>query len=161
MADTVFYSWQLWTSISRWWGQPVAVQGAGRQIVAVADFDPAHSEVRESMYVYNKLAGIVHDTGARLLIVYFPLSYVIHKEDESRWYSLGIADVSRLMAFDAAFVRYLNDGHIPSINITEQLRKSASTGKRMYFWLDIHWTAAGNASAGRAVADYLTDRIKE
>jgi hypothetical protein len=123
---TVFYSWELWTSISRWWGPPVAVLGAGRQIAAVADFDPAHSEVRESMYVYNRLAGIVHATGARLLIVYFPLSYVIHREDESRWYHLGISDVSRQMAFDAAFVRYLNDGHIPSINITEQLHKSAS-----------------------------------
>ena len=158
---TVFYSWEVWTSISRWWAPPVAVLGAGRQIAPAADFDPAHSEVRESMYVYNKLAGIVHATGARLLIVYFPLSYVIHREDESRWRHLGISDVSRQMAFDAAFVRYLNDGHIPTINITEQLHKSASTGKRMYFWLDIHWTAAGNASAARAVADYLTDRIKE
>jgi hypothetical protein len=25
----------------------------------------------------------------------------------------------------------------------------------MYFWLDIHWTPAGNATAAQAVAGYL------
>jgi SGNH hydrolase-like domain, acetyltransferase AlgX len=60
------------------------------------------------------------------------------------------------MTFDAAFVRYLNECQIPSVDITQQLQKSAQAGKRMYFWLDIHWTPAGNATAAQAVADYLS-----
>ena len=157
---TVFYGWVLWTRLNtdspaRPGERGGAVLGAGREMAAPTDFDPTHPEVREAMHVYNKLAGIVRETGARLLVVYFPLSYAIHREDESRWRHLGILDIPRQMAFDAAFVRYLNEYQIPSIDITQQLQKSAQVGKRMYFWLDIHWTPAGNATAARAVADHL------
>jgi hypothetical protein len=93
-------------------------------------------------------------------VVYVPLSYAIHREDQSRWRLLGISDIPRQMAFDAAFVRYLNECLIPSISLTQQLQKSAATGKRIYYWLDIHWTPAGNAAAARAVADYLMPVIE-
>ena len=110
------------------------------------------------MHVYSNLAGMVRAAGARLLAVFVPLSYAIHREDESRWRHLGIRYSRRQMAFDAAFVRYLNEWQISSIDITPQLQKFAQAGKRMYFWLDIHWTPAGNAAAAQAVADYLTGR---
>ena len=109
------------------------------------------------MQVYDKLGSIVRQAGARLLVVYAPLSYAIHKEDESRWRHLRARDIQRQMTFYAAFVRYLNERQIPSLDITQQLQKSAQAGKkRMYFWLDIHWTPAGYATAAEAVADYLT-----
>jgi N-glycosylase/DNA lyase len=110
------------------------------------------------MYVYNKLAGVTRAAGVRLLVVYVPLSYAIHREHESRWRLLGIGDIRRQMDFDAAFVRYLNNCQIPSIGITQQLQRSAEINKQLYFWLDIHWTLAGNRTAARAVADYLTGR---
>ena len=160
---TVFYGWVLWTRLNT--GSPTRLgeRGggglvAGREMTPPTDFDPTHPEVREAMHVYNKLTSIVRQTGARLLIVHLPLSYAIHREDESRWRHLGILDIPRQMAFDAAFVRYLNECQIPSIDITPQLQKSAQAGKRMYFWLDIHWTPAGNAAAAQAVADHLTGR---
>src|SRR5262249_60703048 len=92
------------------------------------------------------------------LVVYVPLSYAIHREDESRWRHLGIRDIINQMTFDAAFVHYLSEWQIPSIDITRQLQKSAQLGKRMYYWLDIHWTPAGNAVAARAVSEYLIGR---
>jgi hypothetical protein len=88
-------------------------------------------------------------------VVYFPDSYLIHTQDQSRWGYLRKGDSRRQMAFDAAFVRYLNECQIATIDITPELQKSAQAGKRMYFWLDIHWTPAGNAVAAQAVADYL------
>jgi hypothetical protein len=155
---TVFYGWILWTSLNS--GSPARSGeqslGAGREITAPIGFEPTNPEVREAMLFYNKLASIVRRAGARLLVVYVPLSYAIHQEDESRWRLLGLRDIPRHMAFDAAFVRYLNECQIPSIGTTQQLRKSARDGKRMYYWLDIHWTPAGNAAAAQAVADYLT-----
>jgi hypothetical protein len=123
-----------------------------------ANFDPTRPDVLEAIHVYSNLAGIVRAAGTRLLVIYLPLSYAIHRDDESRWRHLGILDISRHMAFDAAFVRYLNDHQITTIDITQQLQKTAETGKRIYFWLDIHWTPAGNVTAARAVADYLTGR---
>jgi hypothetical protein len=108
------------------------------------------------MQLYNKLASIVRQAGARLLVVYVPDSFVIHKEDESRWRLPGIDP--RQVAFNAAFVLYLNKCQIPSLNTTQQLLQSARGGTRMYYWLDVHWTPAGNAAAAQAVADYLIGR---
>jgi hypothetical protein len=161
---TVFYGWMLWTKLNSprsraqlgERGGPVL--GAGREISAPTDFDPTQPEVREAMYVYNKLAGVTRAAGVRLLVVYVPLSYAIHREDETRWRLLGIGDIRRQMDFDAAFVRYLNNCQIPSIDITQQLQRSAEINKQLYFWLDIHWTPAGNGTAAQAVADYLTGR---
>jgi hypothetical protein len=160
---TVFYGWLLWTKVNEAYlphsSEPGdVVLGTGREMVASRDFDPKRSEVREAMRVYSKLAGAVRAAGARLLVVYVPLSYAIQKEDESRWRHLGIRDISRQMAFDAKFVHYLNEQQIPSIDTTQRLKDSSVVGKRMYYWLDIHWTAAGNAAAARVVAEYLTGR---
>ena len=160
---TVFYGWVLWASLNtgspeRAGAQSGAILGTGREIPAPTDFEPTQPAVREAMHVYHKLDRIIHQTGAQLLVVYAPLSYAIHKEDESRWRHLGVVDVSRQMTFDTAFVRYLNERQIPSVDTTQQLQKSAQAGKRMYFWLDIHWTPAGNAAAAHVVADYLTGR---
>jgi hypothetical protein len=160
---TFFYGWVLWTKLTTEWpGQTAqekgAVLGAGREMDAPTDFEPTHQEVREAMAVYGKLARVVRAAGARLLVVYVPLSYAIHGGDESRWRHLGVVDVPRRKAFDAAFVRYLNECEIPSIDTTQSLKKSAQLGQRMYYWLDIHWTPAGNAMAARAVADYLMGR---
>jgi hypothetical protein len=162
---TVFYGWMLWAklntahSLAKPDAKGGAVLGAGRDLPASTIFDPTHPEVREAMHVYGNLAGVVRAAGARLLVVFVPLSYAIHREDESRWRQLGILDIRREMAFDADFVHYLNGCQIPSIDITQQLQKSAQVGKRMYYWLDIHWTPAGNATAARAVADYLMGRL--
>lgn len=161
---TVFYGWLLWTKLNtiHSLAQPGekgdAVLGAGRDMAAWTDFDPTRPEVREAMHVYSNLAGTVRAAGVRLLVVYVPLSYAIHREDESRWRHLGIRDIINQMTFDAAFVHYLSEWQIPSIDITRQLQKSAQLGKRMYYWLDIHWTPAGNAVAARAVSEYLIGR---
>jgi len=161
---TVFYGWVVWAKLNAQYapahtgvkGNPVL--GAGREIFAPPDFDTTYSSVRQSMDVYTKLSGSVRAAGARLLVVYIPLSYAVHREDEIRWRHLGVRDSSRQTAFDAAFVDYLNECQIPSIDLTHHLQKSAEMGKRIYFWLDIHWTAGGNAAAARAVADYFTVR---
>ncbi len=156
----IFYGWTLWTSLNS--GSPVAsggqsgaVLGAGREIPTPISFEPTHPEVREAMQFYKKLARIVGKAGARLLVVYVPLSYAVQREDQSRWRLLGIRDIPRQMAFDAAFVRSLNDHQVPSIDLTRKLRKAARGGERMYYWLDVHWTPAGNTAAARAVAHYL------
>jgi len=158
---TVFYGWLLWSKLHSLYapahtGEGDAVLGAGREILVPPEFDPAHPVIRQAMHVYAELSGSVQAAGARLLVVYVPLSYLIHREDEIRWRHLGVRDIARQTAFDASFVHHLNQSKIPSIDLTPHLQKSADMGKRIYFWLDIHWTAAGNAAAARAVADYLT-----
>jgi hypothetical protein len=159
---TVFYGWVLWTKLHSLepGEEGRTVLGAGRDMAVWTDFDPTTPEVSEAVHVYSNLAGMVRAAGARLLVVYVPLSYAIHRADENRWRHLGIRDITRQIAFDAAFIRYLNQCQIPSFDITQQLQKSAAqSGKRMYYWLDIHWTPAGNDAAARAVAEYLARTI--
>jgi len=157
---TIFYGWQLWTMLDRTPAQVgergSAVQGAGREWYVPPEFDPTSQEVRESMRVYTRLARTTGTGGSRLLVIFFPLSYAIHREDESRWRHLGVVDIAREATFDDAFVQYLNENQIATIDITKQLRDAAESGERMYYWLDIHWTPAGNAVAARAVADHLS-----
>jgi len=145
---TVFYGWILWTNLNS--GSTVHSSEQS------SDFEPTYPEVRNAMQFYKKLASIVGQAGARLLVVYVPDSYAIHREDERRWRLLGMDP--RQMAFNAAFVRYLNEWQIPSVNLAQQLQQSARGGNRMYYWLDVHWTPAGNAAAAHAVADYLIGR---
>jgi hypothetical protein len=159
---TVFYGWMVWTSLNSGSTARSSEQSdamsARREIAVPINFEPTEPEVRDAMQFYNKLASIVCHAGAQLLVVYVPLSYAIHREDESRWRLIGIRDIPRQLSFDDAFVDYLNARKIPSIDLTRQLQNSARDGKRMYYWLDIHWTSAGNATAARAVADYLSGR---
>ena len=121
-----------------------------------ADFNIEKPEVRDATAFYEHLAKAVQESGARLQIVYFPLSYVIYPEDENRWRHLGVRNVAAESAFDAAFVDYLNAQHIPAADITQDLRDAATGRKRLYNWLDIHWTPEGNAAAANAVAGVLS-----
>jgi hypothetical protein len=155
---TVFYGWLLWTRLDALRGDTPdgdgRVLGAGREMKQAEEFDPARPEVVEALGFYRRLADTVRTAGSELLLVYFPLSYAIHPEDEIRWRHLGVQDVEGQMAFDAAFVEYLNGISIPCLDATGELRRAAAT-ERLYYWLDIHWTAAGNRVTARTVADHL------
>ena len=106
-----------------------SVLGAGREMVMTGGYSPQRAKRCEGRCRFmTKLVDVVHAAGARLLVVFFPLSYAIHKEDESRWRHLGVVDITQEADFDAAFVRYLNEHQIASINITQKLRNSANQG---------------------------------
>jgi hypothetical protein len=162
---TIFYGWTLWTMLDSAFATAQhervnKVRGAGREINLPALFSTEDRDVIQSLQVYKRLFRAAHAAGARLLVVFLPLSYSIHEEDQLRWLHLGVVDVGRQEAFNTAFVRYL-DGLMPCIDLTAELRESAQSGQRMYFWLDIHWTAAANAAAARAVADYVAKTFKD
>lgn len=158
---TVFYGWMLWTEMDALLspGPPDrAVQGAGRQFVQESGFDIGKPHVRTATAFYLRLRNAVHASGAQLRIVYFPLSYVIYPADESRWRHLGVQNVAAQQAFDRAFVKYLGDQDIPTLDISPDLHRATAQEKRLYYWLDIHWTPEGNAAAARAVASALARR---
>ena len=157
---TVFYAWVVWTKLDsmRSSGEDEddgAVLGAGRALSSVTDFDTDQPEVADALDFYGKLRSTMAADGTELLLVYFPLSYAIHEEDVSRWKHLGVKDVAAQIAFDESFVQHLNQQGIESLNVTPHLQQAANDGERLYFWLDIHWTAAGNEVTARAVADHL------
>lgn len=155
---TVFYTWKIWTEVQNRL-EPVqakSVVGAGRAMEEpIAPFNPLGATELKSIGLYHQLKQAVQQSGSNLSVVYFPLSYAVHPEDEIRWRHLGIRNIKGQQEFDSAFERYLNRHQIPVVNITRDLQVAARKGIRLYYWLDIHWTPEGNAAAARAVASGL------
>jgi lysophospholipase L1-like esterase len=158
----VFYGWMLLTNLRSALSRGPddgSIAGAGRDMKLAGAFDPANARVISSMAFYDGLRTAVEGNGARLLLVYFPLSYVVHPQDLERWRHMGVQDVERQVAFDRAFGQYLGERGFTCLNLTEALVDEARTSKhRMYYWLDIHWTADGNRVVARTVADWLAAR---
>lgn len=128
----VFYGWMVQQSLAS--SSSDTIEGSGREMKNVETFDPASSVVKDSMAFYEDLRQTVEASGARLLLVYFPLAYGVHKEDVERWRHQGVRDVDAQIAFDAAFTKYLNSQGITTLNLTGDLAKAARTsGKRLYY----------------------------
>jgi len=158
-SATIFYAWVIYTQLSSADDATTEgeILGAGRQMTAITDFDPSDPRVRDALDFYAQLEQATRAAGSDLLVVYFPLSYAIHREDVSRWEHLGVKDVAAQMAFDAAFVRHLRERDIDAFDATPDLQQAAMAGERLYYWLDIHWTPIGNEITARAVASHLLD----
>jgi hypothetical protein len=139
-------------------GTTEKIEGAGRDLSIREAFDPDSDEVRSGKALYSDLRRTVEESGARLLVFHFPLSYIVHREDIARWRHLGVRDPDQQIAYNEAFARHLEHEGYRILNGTDDLQTYAeTTGQRLYFWLDVHWTAEGNAAAAEIVADYLMD----
>lgn len=160
-SATVFYAWLALARLRQALARddaPREIAGAGRPLAEATHFDAASPREAESLSFYRDLAATVRAGGAEVLVVYFPLSFAVHPEDESRWALLGVRDVPGQAAYNAAFCGHLNAHGIACLDVSRDLRGAASGGRRLYYWLDVHWTPAGNDVVARAVAAHLAGR---
>jgi hypothetical protein len=155
----VFYSWIVYTQLDARLSETRSkeVLGTGRDMRLRERFDLEDAEVQDSLTLYRSLREAARDAGAKLLVVYFPLGYAVHPEDASRWQHLGVDDVAAQAAYDTALCEHLATREsLPCIDITSPLKDAARSGdERLYYWLDVHWTAAGNRVAAEAVAAHM------
>ncbi len=154
----VFYGWMAMVRARGAMTRPSeggAILGGGREAKVEGTFDPDSPQVAESLAYYRELQETVESSGAKLLIVYVPLSYCVHPEDIARWSHLGVGNVQGQIAYDAAFCDYLSAHGYDCLNTSAAHRDAASAGQRLYYLIDIHWTPAGNDVAARAVAEHL------
>ncbi len=159
----VFYGWSLYAQLKGQLGasaradQPRPPPKGSIQGAVVADvFDLDEPMVTEAIGFYQDLKAAAVRDGSRLLVVYFPPAYNVHREDVNRWIHDGVWDIGRQLAFNRSFCRHLDERGIRCLNIDQPLIDEARlTGKRLYYWLDTHWTPLGNRVSARAVADYM------
>jgi hypothetical protein len=92
--------------------------------------------------------------------VHIPLSFVVHPADAARFGHLTHAnpDVARAETLTSA--RALIDHGIPLVDPTEALI-AAGAEERMYYWLDIHFTPAGNRVAMEQAWPFLQQLIDQ
>ena len=156
-SATVFYSWMAFLQLRRAFFSDNAdsIQGAGRELASYEKFRPDDPSIAASLKFYSALKDSVESRNGKLLIVYFPLSYVVHQKDDiSRWRLRGVRDVQGSIRFNNEFCAYLNQKlGIKCLDITNAL--IADSSERLYFWFDTHWTPKGNEVAAKAVSDYL------
>jgi hypothetical protein len=158
-SAVVYYGWVVSTTISsavNGRSKDRQVLGAGRKLEEQTRFDAEDKETRASFDFYHHLSLSVSRASAKVIIVHFPLSYCVHREDISRWRHLGVEDVDGQIAFNEKFCGYVDQQGIPCLNITRDLIEEAQHNQeRLYYWLDIHWTPKGNRIAAQSVARYL------
>jgi lysophospholipase L1-like esterase len=161
-AAVVYYGWVVSITISPAVGRlskNKQVLGAGRKLEEQTEFDAEDKETRGSLDFYQHLSVSISRAGAKLLVVHFPLSYCVHREDITRWRHLGVEDVDGQIAFNEKFCGYVDQQGIPCLNITRDLIREAQHNRdRLYYWLDIHWTPKGNRVAAESVAHYLVSQ---
>jgi hypothetical protein len=151
-SGLVFYGWILSLRLA----PSGEVAGAGRAQAQAAAFRADAPEVVHTVEHFTALRGAIAEHGGRLVVAYFPLSYVVHPQDEARWRHLGVTDVAAQIAFDDAMCRALLSRGFECVNGTPALLDAArASDERLYYRLDIHWTARGNEVAAARVAEYL------
>ena len=162
-SAVVFYAWMAYVRARGAVAAPAeggAILGAGREAKLHGSFKPDDPEAIDALAYYDDLKAAVESSGAKLLIVFVPLSYCVHPEDVARWSHLGVRDVGGQIAYDAAFCDYLNARGFDVVNTTADLQSAAAAGSRLYYLVDIHWTPAGNEAAARAVAQHMRPENK-
>jgi hypothetical protein len=97
--------------------------------------------------------------GARYALVIVPGKWQVHRED---WQALlaarGEPDDERwvLRGPDRRLTQLAEAHQIPVLDLMPTLRDAADAGgPRLYFPVDIHWTAAGHEVAARAVTNFV------
>ena len=161
-SGIVFYSWIAYNSLDSFLNRQTnpKIIGVGRDLENYGQFAPDKAPVKLSLDFYRRLAAFSAALPAKLLIVSIPLAYEVHKEDLSRFRHMGVRgvqDIQEQVIFNRKFCDYLNQQGIPALDLTAAFQEGAqSSSKRLYYWLDMHWTPAGNHCAARAVANYLS-----
>jgi hypothetical protein len=158
-SGIVFYLWiaynRLLSSIKED-NQDNSIIGAGRDLSNINDFDVNDKLVKKSLGYYKNLKSYCDSINAKLLIIFFPLSYVVHEEDAGRWKHLGVKNIQGAIAFNKEFCDYLNSNGIDCFNLTDDLINiGKESHQRLYYWLDVHWTPYGNEIAATVVSQYI------
>jgi len=149
----VYYGWMAFTRFAA----PAEVEGGGRKLAATdAPFDAGAPDARDALSFYDAFAAAVREAGAVPLVVYLPLAYRVYPGDVTRWRHRGITDPEAGRARNEALLDAVRQDGVPVADLTDDLRAAAAADTvRLYYRIDIHWTAAGHAAAARAVAGRL------
>lgn len=150
-SGIVWYGFQLQRLLAS--GPPPNPDAVGKELRG-ADVEAAEEDDPDRIAErYQRFVASVRDSVGREIPVVFvriPYSFEVHPEDTPRWRHLGVEDPYAPRAEATRRIGALRARGIPIVDAGPDLLAHASDG-RMYYWLDIHLTPAGNA----AVADAL------
>jgi hypothetical protein len=151
----VFYGYYVYQSLV-----PSSKQkDMGKELHAATDppLDPSdYTELANRYVSYLDNMERVLGPDTPILFLFIPYSFVVHEEDLPRWshYIQGADPLASRRKVKTQMAA-LEERGIPMINPLPELLTRAEH-ERLYFWLDIHFTSAGN----RAIADFARAPIQ-
>jgi len=150
-SGLVFYAYQLQRLFAREpEGDPNAVGKELRPAEAKAGAEGDPEVLAERFRRFTAFVRTALGRDVPVLFVYIPLAFVVHPADLPRWRHLGLTDAVAPRLEAERRVAALRERGIPIVDATAALRAAGAT-RRMYYWLDIHLTPAGNAAVARAL----------
>jgi hypothetical protein len=136
-------------------------QGVEGQMLEVFRFKESPPEARAWKTVEALLLATRDEAerqGARYALAIVPAKWQVHKADwESLLAARGEPDDDRwvLRGPNRKLTQLAEAHQIPVVDLLPAFRDAADDGPRLYYPVDIHWTAAGHEIAARTIADFL------
>ena len=107
----VYYPWSIFMKLRSGFGGGDAAattkqfEGPDRQLNPAWAFDLSNPGIVDSFNFYERLHASVTGDGARLVVVFFPSAYCVHREDLDRWYHGGQWDIDGEIGFKPSVLR--------------------------------------------------------
>lgn len=144
-SAVVFYGWLAYQVFSL----SISSQGLGTELYttsapAIMDqLDPPHVTIQ--FRAYERLVSRTLGREIPVVFLYIPFAYVVRPADRGRWrgYGRDRAEPLDVRQKAATMSRILNDSSVHFVDTTAALVQ-ADALERMYFFVDIHLTPAGN-----------------
>lgn len=144
----VFYGYYAWNSIVK----PESAQDATRSLYskseATIDTTSGFDALAQTYVGYVEFIRDVLGPQTSVAFIYLPYSFAVHEEDIVRFPGLEPADIPITRSRIQSAIEAIRARGVEILNTLPALEEAASK-ERLYYWLDIHFTPAGN----RVVAD--------
>ncbi|GMR18019.1 MAG: hypothetical protein BMS9Abin33_0419 [Gammaproteobacteria bacterium] len=137
----VFYTWYLYQAV---FAPDKMEKGLGTEFYR--EGSPDTVDAGGILGPYNDYIDFVKNVvgdQVKIAFLYIPTSYVVHPEDRGRYALKVVSAPDEIRKLSARIESLLAENSIIYIDPTDALVDMA-TNNRMYYFLDIHFTAAGN-----------------
>ena len=154
----VFYTWYLYQSV---FSPENMEKGLGTDFYRTGPADTDNpEEITRPFREFNAFVRNAVGAHVKTAFLHIPYSYVIHPEDLGRFTHLEASAPAEARQLSAKLETLLARDSIMYIDPTDALLEKAKT-TRMYYFLDVHFTAAGNKVLADVATPYLQQLINE
>jgi hypothetical protein len=140
---------------------PVGRDAAGMQSPEGEDLggEADYERLSENFAAYERTIARILGPHVPVVFLFVPTSFVVHPGDAARWSHLLQADPMSARERIRADVAALSARGHPIIDTTDALIERADE-ERLYYWLDVHPTPAGNRVVAETAAPVLRERLE-
>lgn len=145
-SAVVFYGYYAYHAVAGRRAGAGSEVGTGKELYSDEERSVGSTDPAELVEDYLGFMDFVRRTvgeHVHVAFIHVPLSFVVHPADASRWRHLLDVNPGLARARTRAGAEALLAHGVPMIDTTEALI-GAGASERMYYWLDIHLTPAGN-----------------